>query len=93
MLASAMRMESDAVFMDILTYQDLAILKSRQQPSKPKAPLKSSDKRYLILTYTSEFDKVHYPLPLLPKQDPTALAMKNTIAKLTRELAFYKSPR
>lgn len=26
--------------------------------------LSSSNKRYLILTYVAEFDRVHYPLPL-----------------------------
>lgn len=27
-------------------------------------------KRFIILTYCSEFEKVHYPLPLSPDENP-----------------------
>src|SRR3546814_3034147 len=39
-------------------------------------------KRYLILTYTVEFDRVHYPLPLAYEEDPNPAALKATIRRL-----------
>lgn len=66
------------MFVDLLTYQDLEVLKIRklqeqgagpqQPPARPALP--PSNKRYLILTYAAEFDRVHYPLPLLFDENP-----------------------
>ena len=41
----------------------------------PRAALssKTNNKRYLILTYAAEFDRVHYPLPLLHEDAPSAM--------------------
>jgi coiled-coil domain-containing protein 61 len=58
------------VLVDILTYEDLEILKSKKgraamaASNASMASLAALDRRYLILTYEVEFDKVHYPLPL-----------------------------
>lgn len=38
--------------------------------------------RYLILTYSAEFDRVHYPLPLMFDDSPNSDAMKQTIRRL-----------
>ena len=69
MLLSSISKNSDSVFLDILTSQDLEMLKARKQ--KPNASTnqntdknKLNNKRYMIMTYVVEFDKVHYPLPL-----------------------------
>ena len=69
MLLSSISKNSDSVFLDILTSQDLEMLKARKQ--KPNANTnqnieknKLNNKRYMIMTYVVEFDKVHYPLPL-----------------------------
>ena len=83
MLISAFSKESENVFVDLLTYNDLEILKSRKQQSNLSSSTnsihsntssntnismttntKQSLKRYIILTYSSEFDRVHFPLPL-----------------------------
>jgi coiled-coil domain-containing protein 61 len=42
-------------------------------------------KRYLILTYTAEFDKVHYPLPLAFEESPSVATLQRTISRLRRE--------
>lgn len=41
-----------------------------------------SNKRYLILTYAVEFDRVHYPLPLALVQTPTPNVLQRTIRRL-----------
>lgn len=35
-----------------------------------------NNKRYLILTYAAEFDRVHYPLPLLYEENPDPQRLK-----------------
>jgi hypothetical protein len=42
----------------------------------------NSSKRYLILTYAVEFDRVHYPLPLALVQAPTPDVLQRTIRRL-----------
>ena len=43
-------------------------------------------RRYLILTYSGEFDRVHYPLPIDFEETPDAEAMARTISWLRKEL-------
>lgn len=72
MIVEALEKTSDAVFVDLLTYHDLERLKSaKQQHSQPQRQSRhvNTMKRYLILTYLAEFDRVHYPLPL--NHEPT----------------------
>lgn len=102
MLVSALKQDNDSVYMDILTYQDLELLKSRKASNtsgatptsntsitKPgKTP--SNNKRYIILTYSGEFERVHYPLPLSFVDNPDPDSMKTTISRLARELEQYK---
>ena len=68
-LFSAIRQESPSVFIDLLTYQDLEAMKQSRGGGGGQRALSSRDpannKRYVIVTYASEFDRVHYPLPLM----------------------------
>jgi hypothetical protein len=50
------------------------------------APAPGTAKRYLILTYASEFDRAHYPLPLAADADPPPAALRRTIDRLRAEL-------
>ena len=93
MLTSALTTESDSVFIDLLTYSDLELLKSRK--TGRAAPAQSAtapknNKRYLIMTYAVEFDRVHYPLPLNFEDSPDPTLLKQTIARLRHELAEVK---
>ncbi|KAF5843476.1 protein required for templated centriole assembly [Dunaliella salina] len=98
MLLSAVKYASDSVFMDLLTYQDLEVLKSRkaapagggtQNPHVPpprNPTVAPNNKRYLILTYAAEFDRVHYPLPLLYEEHPDPQYLKSIISKLRSQV-------
>ena len=80
------------VSVDLLTASDLVSLKSGvgNPPPPPPPPLPvpppprptsdNDSKRYLILTYTTEFDRVHYPLPVILDSDP--MQMRRTITRL-----------
>lgn len=87
MLASAIRQESDSVFVDLLTYSDLETLKNKKAAGR--APLQRTippnNKRYLILTYAAEFDRVHYPLPLL-YEEPTVEHLQTVVQQLRTQL-------
>jgi len=106
MLQSAVLQQSDSVFVDLLTCQDLELLKAKkaaaaanstdgqqQQPQQTvrQLPAGLSSKRYLILTYASEFDRVHYPLPLLPDEQPDPARLKAVIASLRQQLAAVQA--
>ncbi|XP_038622766.1 centrosomal protein CCDC61 isoform X2 [Tachyglossus aculeatus] len=95
MLESALTQSSESVTLDLLTYADLEALRMRKVGARPGPPAPRSallsSKRYLILVYSVEFDRIHYPLPLpyLGKPDPAAL--QGVIRALREELAQFKA--
>ena len=98
MLSSAFSKESESVFIDLLTYNDLEMLKARKTASSSSSSSISSSstvsstagrsqlKRYVILTYQGEFDRVHYPLPLAFEEIPNSEALRKTILRLRARL-------
>lgn len=78
MLMGALRRASDSVSLDVLTYADLEQLKARRGAGSPAyaSTLAPNNKRYLILTYAAEFDRVHYPLPLQFEEHPDPAHLK-----------------
>ncbi|KAJ8405873.1 hypothetical protein AAFF_G00313100 [Aldrovandia affinis] len=91
MLESAVNKTSEAVALDLLTYADLELLRNRKagvvgRPRlQPQSPALSA-KRYLILIYTVEFDRIHYPLPLPYQGKPDPAALQREIRALRAEL-------
>jgi coiled-coil domain-containing protein 61 len=96
MLRAALRQDTDTVFVDLLTYADLEALKARRSSGADEAPLSCSippnNKRYLILTYAAEFDRVHYPLPLAYDEAPDPAHLRSIISKLRQELDQVHPP-
>ncbi|CAD8112776.1 unnamed protein product [Paramecium sonneborni] len=97
MLQSAFNNQTETVYIDILTYSDLEQIKNKRSKQLQTQNLAPNNKRYLILSYIVEFDKVHYPLPLNFNEQPNLQSMKNTIIRLRREnealqknLSYYK---
>eukprot|EP00462_Mataza_sp_D1_P008184 CAMPEP_0175164268 /NCGR_PEP_ID=MMETSP0087-20121206/26306_1 /TAXON_ID=136419 /ORGANISM="Unknown Unknown, Strain D1" /LENGTH=629 /DNA_ID=CAMNT_0016453255 /DNA_START=52 /DNA_END=1941 /DNA_ORIENTATION=- len=93
MLSTALSRHSESVFIDLLTYADLEMLKTRKTgkpPSTSGAAVKNN-KRYLILTYVVEFDRVHYPLPLKFEEEPNPQALKATITRLRNDLELARA--
>ena len=88
MIENAIEQESASVNIDLFTYEDLEALRKKRQghstdASDPTTPL--TNKRYLILTYNAEFDRIYYPLslPYCGKPDPVLLMAQ--IRQLTAE--------
>lgn len=100
MLSSSFSRDNESVFVDILTFSDLEMLKARKLGSSTGSSssvnshsmstggvgVKQYQKRYVILTYCSEFDRVHYPLPLSFEDTPNVAALRRTISRLRKEL-------
>lgn len=81
MLVAALLEESSSVHIDVLTTQDLTQLRQRDMPSAD-----GPNKRYLILTYQAEFDKVHYPLALQPVAEETIDSLREQVQQLEAQL-------
>ncbi|CAN0539145.1 unnamed protein product, partial [Ectocarpus sp. 12 AP-2014] len=107
---------SGSVFVDLLTYADLELLKARRVGSSTNNQQQAAgvsgsegganratattgttngggggsgvnNKRYLILTYAAEYDRVHYPLPLAFVDSPQRQQLERTIDRLREELS------
>ncbi|NXN84058.1 CCD61 protein, partial [Bombycilla garrulus] len=94
MLESALTQSSDSVSLELLTYTDLETLHSRKvgtvtrPPPSTSSPL--STKRYLILIYSVEFDRIHYPLPLPYAGRPDLVLL---VRELQEQLAQLRAQR
>ncbi|ETW01300.1 hypothetical protein H310_06865 [Aphanomyces invadans] len=98
MLMSALQHKSESVFIDLLTYSDLELYRKRKlgkstgTPSNAPDPVTSlQNKRYMILTYAVEFDRVHYPLPLNYVDSPSPDMLQRTIRRLKQTLMEARS--
>ena len=91
MLVSAFDGDSGAVSLDLLTGEDLDVLRQANGLGSKSAPNQSAvvlarTKRYLILTYQGEFDKVHYPMALTYCDQEDVSELKRTIVRLRDEM-------
>ncbi|KAJ1478184.1 hypothetical protein T484DRAFT_1905047 [Baffinella frigidus] len=86
MLKSSLIQASETVFADLLTPPPPPMLRSRQARKAVPTATKANNKRYLILTYAVEFDRVHYPLPLAHVDQPSAHELRDTILRLRAEI-------
>ncbi|XP_060042109.1 centrosomal protein CCDC61 isoform X3 [Erinaceus europaeus] len=91
MLESALTQSSESVTLDLLTYTDLESLRNRKmgarQGSLAPRSTQLNSKRYLILIYSVEFDRIHYPLPLPYQGKPDPVVLQGIIRSLKEELS------
>lgn len=87
MLATALKGSSDSVQLDLLTHQDIEMQQMRKNGSVNKSTdPKITARRYLIMSYMAEFDKVLYPIPLNYNDHPSPDRLKLTIRRLSQAL-------
>ena len=90
MLESAITKSSESVTLDLLSYMDLEAMWEKKLGSVKKQKLSSGtkpeSKRYLILTYSVEFDRIHYPLALSYFGSPNPIVLQDVIRKLQARL-------
>eukprot|EP00794_Sanderia_malayensis_P020309 gene20309-22306_t len=106
MLESALRKTSESVMLDLMTYADLESLRSQKSNGTSNYQHRKANssqlnnKRYLIMTYTVEFDRIHYPLSLqfIGQSDTISLRKKikdqhDEIKQLKFQLSRMKLPK
>mmetsp|Transcript_9418 Transcript_9418/g.10319 ORF Transcript_9418/g.10319 Transcript_9418/m.10319 type:complete len:644 (-) Transcript_9418:265-2196(-) len=94
MVKMAFKKSSETVMIDLLTYEDLEQMRRRNTSTDNPAKVTNPQlltKRYLILSYVVEFDKVHYPLPLNYVESPDRSTLKRTVERLRTELTTLTS--
>ncbi|KAK1118368.1 hypothetical protein K0M31_015068 [Melipona bicolor] len=93
MLQSGLLKTSESIALDLLTFEDLELLRARKLERSSCSSLgnATNNRRYLILTYTVEFDRIHYPLPLEYCGLPNPTVLQTTIRKLQTELERLQS--
>lgn len=90
MLGSAIRGDSECLRVDLLTYSDLQRLSQSRRGTDGDASSSASvaskaRRRYLIVTYSAEFDSVSYPLPLA-FEEPTVALLQAVVRRLQAQL-------
>lgn len=86
------RLES-SVSLNLLSQQDLMQLKQQSQSESGSQLTQSNkfEKKYIILTFSGEFDKVHYPLPLKYLEEPEMDQMYKTFQRLQCQLQMNRT--
>jgi coiled-coil domain-containing protein 61 len=93
-LMSGLAKESENVLVDLLSYKDLENMRNKKAASQnnnlnESSTLNNTDlsiinKRYLIISYTNEFEKVHFPLPISFLIQPDLSYFLRTIDRLKK---------
>ena len=98
MLENAINQESAAVTLDLFTYDDLESLRKKRQGQAENlthhhqpASTQLANKRYLILTYNAEYDRIYYPLSLPYCGKPDPVSLRQQIRQLKAENQLFKS--
>eukprot|EP00941_MAST-03F_sp_MAST-3F-sp1_P005653 g5653.t1 len=93
MLSAAQMSKSDSVWVDVLTFNDLKEMRAKNGGRDCPDPSNVDElrkKRYLVLTYNVEFDRIHWPLPLVPVEESEEERLKRTVRRLQNELKHAK---
>lgn len=90
----ALEQKSDKIFIDFLTARDILMLKTKRSNGAPPStavPASQNTKRYVILTYKTEFEKVHFPLVLNWIVQPDPESLKRTFKRVKAEYEKVKT--
>lgn len=94
MLMSALPKSSDSVLIELISNKDLELMRQKRLNSNTNSlndsmqsvsgDLAKMNKKYLIVSYNSDFEKVHYPLPLNWSQNSNSETLLRTIERLRK---------
>lgn len=87
MVLAAIEGSSRSVLLELISQGQMEALRAKKQSIGTNSP--SPGRLYLILTYSVEFDKVHYPLPL-SQTDPTPAELTLTVRQLRLQIEGLK---
>nr|XP_022901401.1 coiled-coil domain-containing protein 61-like [Onthophagus taurus] len=92
MIKSGLLKTSDSISLQLLTFEDLDTLRTKKLRcfARNFNNPHGNNRRYLIITYSVEFDRIHYPLPLEYCGPPDPKLLQSTIQKLEAEISNLK---
>ena len=82
-----------------MTYKELDFLKNNNDNSSESSASsiisidKLNSKRFLIMTYASEFETINYPIPLPLKTEVEPERIIQTIERMNTEINFFRSSK
>jgi coiled-coil domain-containing protein 61 len=90
--------ENQEVSVRLMTTADLAEMKAKRglgnsSLASSAAKVPKTDKRYLILSADGEFEKVHFPLPLIYTEEPDMQTMFKTFQRMNSHLNMNQTVR
>ncbi|KAA0191437.1 hypothetical protein FBUS_06614 [Fasciolopsis buskii] len=91
MIQSALSQRTNTLSLDLVSYDDLEALRQTSLKSRilnsssPTVPMRNN-RYYFILSYVTEFDKIHYPIPLTYVGSLSLEACRELIRKLRAKL-------
>ena len=83
MILTALKGTSESLQLDLLTHQDIENQQLRKGFNRTTDPI-IMKRRYLIMSYMAEFDKVSYPIPINFIESPAPERLKLTIRRLSQ---------
>ena len=95
-LVYALMNKSDKIYLDLLSFQDLQILKAKKsgntsQKLAPSANPQLVKKRYAILTIMVGGKNVHYPIQLVYMEQPDPESLKRAFKRVSEEYNKIKN--
>ena len=83
--------KNNSVTIDLLNDNELQFIRQKNQLKEKISQSKSSNKRYLILIYHAEYDRIYYPLSLRYCGKPNRIILIGQIRQLTMENQLLKA--
>ncbi|XP_018324333.1 coiled-coil domain-containing protein 61 isoform X2 [Agrilus planipennis] len=97
MIKSGLLKTSSSISLNLLTLEDLEAMRIKRLRSHltctHSTTCENQNRRYLIITYTVEFDRIHYPIPLEYCGAPDPVVLQATIHRLEEEILTLKQKK
>lgn len=93
MLRTALERTKENLFIEILSYREITIKTMKNGKASNVIPPEQAAKRFLILNYNIDFEKIQFPISIKCFTDASTERLKFTIKRLAQELACVRSER
>ena len=90
MLISAFLRTSDSLLVEIMSYREMNNKFGKPGSQSKIITPEQASKRFLLLTYVGEFEKMQFPLPLMYFSEVSSSRLKLTIKRLSQEINMLR---
>lgn len=93
MLRTALERTKENLFIEILSYREITIKTMKNGKASNVIPPEQAAKRFLILNYNIDFEKIQFPISIKCFTDASPERLRFTIKRLSQELYCVRSER